>query len=55
MQKILAKDIFKARNEVLEIYMAEEIFKKVQEENKKAARQENIDPLKVADIFNKGK
>ena len=33
----------------------EEIFKKVQEENKKAARQENIDPLKVADIFNKGK
>ena len=33
----------------------EEIFKRVQEENKKAAKQKDIDPLKVADVLNKGK
>lgn len=31
----------------------EEIFKRVQEENKKAAKQKDIDPLKVADVLNK--
>lgn len=31
----------------------EEIFKRVQEENKKAAKQKDMDPLKVANVLNK--
>ena len=31
----------------------EEIFKRVQEENKKAAKQKDMDPLKVVDALNK--
>lgn len=33
----------------------EEIFKRVQEENKRAANQENIDPFKIIDALKKGK
>lgn len=33
----------------------EEIFKRVQEENKKAAGQEKIDPFKIIDALKKGK
>ncbi len=33
----------------------EEIFKRIQEENKKAAKQKDIEPLKVIDALNKGK
>lgn len=32
----------------------EEIFKRIQEENKKAAEQKDMDPLKVIDALNKG-
>ncbi len=33
----------------------EEIFKRVQEENKKAAKQTDVNPLKVLDALNKGR
>ena len=33
----------------------EEIFKRVQEENKKATEQKEIDPLKVVNVLNKRK